>query len=227
VGAARRLVTGFWRVDGQRRRTYNRGMIQLYHAPFTRADRPLWMLLEMGIPFELVKVDIGKEIAPDSPYLAIHPHAAVPVLVDRDVRIIESGAICAYLADKHLEKALAPQPNTPSRPQFYQWMFYCVATLEPPAYELVLQRKLLPEKLRSRSRLKDALERFHESAKFVDRSLDECSFILGETFTAADVMLGTTLLWNKSLLEGYRNLDNYVKRLSSRPALKRLRERYK
>ena len=200
-------------------------MIKLYHAPWTRADRPLWMLEDLEIPFELIPVDIGQE-APQS-YLEIHPHGAVPALVDGHHVIIESAAICTYLADKHAEKALSPPPNTPSRPQFYQWMFYCASTLEPPAYDIVLHRKLLPENLRSKSRLKEATERFHESAKFIERTLDDRSYILGETFTAADILLGSTLMWNKSLLEDYSNVSLYVKRLSSRPALKRTRARFK
>jgi glutathione S-transferase len=202
-------------------------MIQLYHYPSTRADRPLWMLEEMEIPFEVIRVDLAVAANEDPHYLEIHPHGRVPAMVDGELILIESGAICTYLADTYLEKALAPPPGTPSRPHFYQWMFYCVATLDPPAYEIVLQRKLLPEKMRSQSRLKEAENKFAEAAAFLDHTLSDRAYILGETFTAADIMLGMTLMWNKSLLAPYRNLEGYVKRLAARPALKRMREKYR
>ena len=80
--------------------------MKLYYTPRTRSSRPRWMLEELEIPYELVRVDLsaGEHRKPE--YLAINPYGAVPALVDGEVKLFESAAICAYLADKHPDRGL-------------------------------------------------------------------------------------------------------------------------
>jgi glutathione S-transferase len=87
--------------------------MKLYYMPTTRAVRPRWLLEEMGIAYELVRVKITMTKQPE--YRELHPHRKVPVLVDGEVTIFESAAICAYLADKHLEMGFAPALDSPER----------------------------------------------------------------------------------------------------------------
>ena len=75
-------------------------MLKLYHSAQSRSTRPRWLLEEIGAPFELVRVDSASRSTRRRQYLQIHPHGAVPALVDGDLALIESAAICAYLADK-------------------------------------------------------------------------------------------------------------------------------
>jgi glutathione S-transferase len=85
--------------------------MKLYFAPRTRAVRPRWLLEELGVPYELVKLDPSKQENKTPAFLALHPFGEIPVLVDGDVTLFESAAICLYLADRFPEKNLAPPPT--------------------------------------------------------------------------------------------------------------------
>ena len=87
--------------------------MKLYHFPSTRSFRPRWLLEEMEVAYDLIKVT--PEMSKSSEYLKLHPHSKVPVLVDNDITIFESAAICTYLADKYINKKFAPPINSPMR----------------------------------------------------------------------------------------------------------------
>src|SRR5512147_361256 len=119
--------------------------MKLYYIATTRAVRPRWLLEEMGVPYELIYVTMAMTQQPE--YRQLHPHGKVPVLVDGDVTIFESAAICAYLADKYPEKGLALLPGTSARGYYYQWLFYASLTLEPPVEQFMFHvLPNLPEK---------------------------------------------------------------------------------
>lgn len=85
--------------------------MKLYYIPTTRAVRPRWLLEEIGIGYELIYVTM--EMTQQQEYRQLHPHGKVPVLVDEEIIIFESAAICAYLADKYPEKGFAPPWENP------------------------------------------------------------------------------------------------------------------
>ena len=178
---------------------------------------------EIGAPFELVSLDMSKSEHKAPEYMKIHPHGAVPAFVDGDLTMFESAAICAYLADKFPEKQLAPAVGTPARGLYYQWMVYSMATLEPPVLQVFLNTVMLPEEQRSAAADAEGRQKFAEVARVLEQALTGKSFILGERFSAADVMLGSTLSWAQfmGLLEGHPELQAYVGRLSERPAFQR------
>ena len=89
----------------------------------------------MGLAYELIQVTMVMTQKPE--YHQIHPHGKAPVLVDGDVTIFESAAICAYLVDKYPEKGFAPLPLTSARGYYYQWLFYSPLTLEPPVEQFM------------------------------------------------------------------------------------------
>ena len=102
--------------------------------PMTRATRPRWLLEELGAPYELEIVDVykGEGKRPED-LLETHPHGAVPALTDGDLTLIESSAICLYLADQHAAGGLAPPLGSAERGRYYQSMVsHSVATAEPP-----------------------------------------------------------------------------------------------
>src|SRR5262245_13357522 len=123
--------------------------MKLYYAPKTRATRCRWLLEEMGVPYELVQLDLSKGGHKPPGYLEANPHGAVPALTDGDLTMIESSAICMYLVDKFPEKKMAPPPGTPERGRFYQWMVYAVATVEPPVLDYAMNTGGLPDEQRS------------------------------------------------------------------------------
>jgi glutathione S-transferase len=195
-------------------------MIKLYHSRQSRSVRPRWLLEEIGAPYELVTLDMQKGEHKTPAYMKVHPHGAVPALVDGDLQLFESAAICAYLADKFPEKRLAPPVGTPARGLYYQWMVYAIATLEPPVIDVFMQTAMLPEAERSPAVLAAARKKFGDVANVLEQALGTRPFLLGEQFTAVDVMIGSTLAWAQmlGLLEGKKTLQEYVQRLSERPA---------
>jgi glutathione S-transferase len=200
--------------------------MKLYHAPRSRSVRPRWLLEEIGTPYELVTLDLAKGEHKTAAHLAVHPHGAVPALVDGDVQLFESAAICAYLADKFPDARLAPPTGTPARGLYYQWLVYAIATLEPPVLQVFLNTIRLPEAERSAAAAEQGRTRFAEVAAVLERALASKPFLLGDRFTAADVMIGSTLVWAQAfgLLEGHQTLQDYVARLSARPAFQRAQQ---
>ena len=197
--------------------------MKLYHSPHSRSVRPRWLLEEIGAPYDLVSLDMTKNEHKAPNYMKIHPHGAVPALVDGDLALFESAAICAYLADKFPEKQLAPAVGTPARGLYYQWMIYSMATLEPPVLQVFMHTVMLPEAQRSAAAATEGRQKFGEVARVLEQALTGRPFILGERFSAADVMIGSTLSWAQfvGLLEGHSELEAYVRRLSERPAFQR------
>jgi glutathione S-transferase len=199
--------------------------MKLYYIPTTRAVRPRWLLEEIGVPYELIRVTMAMSCQPE--YRQLHPHGKVPVLVDGDVIIHESAAICAYLADKYPAKGFAPSPATPARAYYYQWLFYAPLTLERPVEEYMfhvltnLPEKLLPQKERTKVSPEEALEWFAQVCQPLNKVLKDDDYLVENRFSAADVVTGGVLLWALKLgmlLEDCP-VKAYVIKLMERPAL--------
>jgi glutathione S-transferase len=198
-------------------------MLKLYHSAQSRSTRPRWLLEEIGAPYELVRLDLSKQEHKTPQYKLIHPHGVVPALVDGDLALMESGAICAYLADKFPAARLAPAVGTPERGRYYQWMFYTIGTLEPPLIQVFLNTVSLPEAQRSASAVEEGRAKFREIAEVIASGLADKPFLLGDQFSAADVMVGSTVFWAQmlGLLNDWPVLSEYAQRISSRPAFQR------
>lgn len=197
--------------------------LKLYHSSQSRSVRPRWLLEEIGAPYELVRLDMSKQEHKTPEYKRIHPHGVVPALVDGDLALMESAAICAYLADKFPEAQMAPRIGTPERGRYYQWMVYSIATLEPPVIDIFMNTVMLPEAERSTKAVDKARTTFGEVAQVLEYNLSSKPFLLGERFSAVDVMVGSSLIWGQflGLLDGRPALAEYAQRLSTRPAYQR------
>jgi glutathione S-transferase len=197
--------------------------MKLYHSPQSRSVRPRWLLEEIGAPYELVKLDMTKGEHKTPTYMKVHPHGAVPALVDGDLQLFESAAICAYLADKFPEKRFAPPLGTSARGLYYQWMVYSMATLEPPVIQVFMHTVFLPEAERSAAVADEGRTKFADVGRVLEQGLGAKPFLLGEQFTAADVMIGSTLGWAQfmGMLDKFPGLQKYVQRLSERPAFQK------
>jgi len=196
--------------------------IKLYFAPRTRAIRPRWLLEELGVPYELVRLDLSLHENRTPAFLAVHPLGEVPALVDGDVTLFESSAICLYLADRFPEKHLAPPLGSTDRGLYLQWLLFAEVTLEPVLLELYRHAQLADEKkagvdlAAARARLKELLD-------IVDRWLDGREFVAGGSFTAADLVLASLLHLGHTLklLEDRPKLVEYVLRHARRAAVRR------
>lgn len=198
--------------------------MKLYFNKYTRATRPRHLLEELGIPYEIVPIDLSKGEHRSPAYLQIHPHGRVPALEHDGQIIIESAAICLYLADLFPEKGLAPAPGSSARGAYYQWIVYAVATLEEPVVRTFTQHRK-PEAERDEAALHDAQADFDACAAVLSAALDGKDWLLGEQFSAADVMVGSILAWSErmGLVRAWPVLQGYVARLASRPAFQAAR----
>ena len=190
--------------------------IELYYTPRTRSVRPRWLLEELATPYSLRLVDLfGGESNP------IHPLGSVPAVRIDGETLIESGAICHWLADCFPEKNLAPATTDLQRARYEQWMLFTPATLEPPAFDVLMHTQILPEEKRVEAIVPYATERYQQVLKILAKELDHDGYLLGEQFTAADIMMTTTLTWLPELLEEYPPLLAYTQRTTARPAYQR------
>ncbi|MEM9262654.1 MAG: glutathione S-transferase family protein [Pseudomonadota bacterium] len=187
----------------------------LYHCPQTRSQVAYWMNAELGMPahIEIVDLPAGRHKSPE--YLAVNPMGKLPALRHGDVIVTESAAICAYLADLLPEQGLAPQIGTPLRGAYYRWLFFAPSVIEP----MMLDRLSKTERQNTSSAGHGSPE---DVLTTIRGALSGKEYIVGDTFTAADVVLASTL--NFAMLFGAIDKEEvfstYVGRLLERPAAK-------
>ena len=187
--------------------------MKLFWAPQTRSTRAIWMLEEAGIDYEMELVDIRSPDRQDSvEFLSASPMGKVPAILDGSTGMSESAAICIYIADRYAHGTLAPAFDAPERGKFLYWTLYTPAVIEPAMSEKFNN----VEPNRGRSGWGD----FDLMIETFDKALEEREWILGEQFTAADVMLGSSAVFMRmfEMLPGSRNLDAYADRCLERPA---------
>jgi glutathione S-transferase len=192
--------------------------MKLYFAPRTRATRPRWMLEELGVPYETITLDLAAKENRKPDYLRIHPLGQVPALVDGDVTVFESIAICLYLADRFSDRGFAPPASSPLRAPYYQWLLFCASTIEPAIGRASQHGGEVTESEREKARA-----RFAEAAELLTGALGRADHLLGDRFSTVDVIVGSNLRWARQagLLETYGALSGYVDRLLARPAARR------
>jgi glutathione S-transferase len=194
--------------------------MKVFWAPQTRSTRALWMLEEAGIDYETELVDIRAEERKDSDeFLAASPMGKVPAIVDGDAAMSESAAICIYVADRYAPGSLAPTPDDPQRGKFLYWTMYTPAVIEPA----------MAEKFASiePNRTRNGWGDFDEMIRIFDEGLAGKEWIIGEQFTAADVMLGSSAVFLRmfDMLPATRNIGAYADRCMARPAFQRAQEK--
>lgn len=196
--------------------------LTLYFVPRTRSTRPRWLLEEAGATYELVRLDAAKGETRTPEYLAIHPLGKVPALVDDGVPFFESAALVMHLADKFSDKGLAPKPGTDERGHYYQWILFCMASVEPHLGRLM---KLKGETGAQEAAIEAERASAREHLAVLEKALGGREFIVGNAFTAADVVVASTLAWARVLgaLDGFAACDAYLTRCLARPASKRAR----
>jgi len=200
--------------------------MKLYFAPRTRAIRPRWLLEELGVPYELVRLDLARQENSTPAYLAVHPLGELPALVDGEVTLLESLAICLYLADRFPEKHLAPRMGSAERGPYYQWMAFAEVSLDPEVMAFYRHAQLPEEQqadAHSNEELAKHRTRLTAVLDVINGGLGDREFLVGGAFTAADVVMASILhLANTlKLLDGHPRLVEYVRRHSQRPAVRK------
>ena len=198
--------------------------IKLYGIPQSRASRCLWMLEELGVPYESVPVSfIGDAQKPD--YLKINPNGKIPALDDDGLVLFESLAINLHLARKYDGgKGLWPK-SADDQSRAVQWSIWSMTEVEPPVMKMLLNRVFLPEAQRSEAEAKAGEQGLQKPVGVLEGALRGRQYLLGDSFTVADLNAHAVLGWawsiGKMKFDGTPNVAGWLKRCGGRPALAR------
>jgi len=191
--------------------------LMLYHATPSRSSVALWMLEEIGQPYDIKLLDLSKGDQQKADYLAINPMGKVPALKHGDVIVTEVAAICAYLADAFPQAGLNIPVGELRRGPYLKWLFFAPGVLEPAVTDRAFPRKELPR----RGTL--GYGEFDTVMDVLSKAVTPGPYLMSDQFTAADVVIGANLRWGMlfKLIPERKELLDYVARVVDRPAAKR------
>jgi glutathione S-transferase len=208
-------------------------MIKLYHSPNARSLRIIWLLEEMHVDYEIVRLDSPdteqlREKLAEPAFRSISPLGLLPVIEDDDggeaKAVFESAAIMDYVFEVYGNRGLRPEKGTESWFTYNQW-FHSVETLLGPFEQVSLHLSDLPEDLRNPAIAEFFMQRCHAYYSVLEEILQNQSYIAGEFFTAADIMLAYLVLMvshSGAIGNGmYPAIEAYEARLLERPALQK------
>ena len=189
-------------------------MLTLFHAPRSRSSRLVWLIEELGADCRIEYCDIRRMMdgtgAPDprNP----HPDGKVPALIHDGSLVTESAAIALYLTDLHPEAGLGFPASSPHRGPLLTWLCWAAGEMEPAMWGKITGQT---------ERDPIALERYEAAMARILEALWTGPCLMGETFTAADVMIGASMSWGRDHLPDSPLIDDYLARIQARPAHQR------
>ena len=195
-------------------------MITLFHGPKTRSSRFIFLLEELGAPYEIKIVNIrrgdGSGARDDA---NPHPHGKTPAILDDGALVFESSAIALYLTDKFPKAGIGPVVGDPLRGPYVSWLAYYAGVMEPAFVSQFLKHEV--------PRGTAGWVNSTEVMAFINATLAKGPYLLGEKFSAVDILMGTTfaLFLGSPLLAKTDLLEAYVKRMLERPAYARAQKR--
>jgi glutathione S-transferase len=189
--------------------------LRLHYHPYSRSAGTLWALEEVGVPYELAMVDILKGEQKSPALLALNPMGKLPTLQDGDVVVSEAAAIALYLADRYASPRLAPALDDPRRGSYLRWAFFAPSVIEPAVMARAGKWEV-NEGSAGWGNTESMLAATHSAVAGKP-------FVLGDSFSMADVVLGGTLrfMFEFKMIEATPELSAYVERLDERPAYQR------
>ncbi|WP_313620973.1 glutathione S-transferase family protein [Achromobacter sp.] len=196
-------------------------MLTLYHAPRSRSFRILWLLEELGVPYDTEMVSIHGHDSTGrmrADYIDIHPHRKVPALVHDGVPVFETPAIALYLTDLFPQAELGPVVGDSQRGPYLTWLAYSTGVFEPAMVERAFKT---PHQAALGWASADEVE------QVLTRVLQTRTFFLGDRFSAVDIVLGGSLqyMMQVKIVPESPVFNAYVERLGDRPAMHRALQR--
>ena len=193
--------------------------LTFYHGPNTRSSSIRILLEELGAPYVLHSLNMKQGEHRQPAFLAINPLGKVPTLTDGDTLITEQIAIALYLTERFPEAGLAPASDDPARGSYLRWMALYAATFEPAVIDRAQQR--IPENVAM-----SPYGAYDAVIDLVETQLTPGPWLLGDRFTAADVIWGAALRWTMffKIVPERPSLRSYVDRFKARPAVIRALE---
>jgi glutathione S-transferase len=187
--------------------------LTFYHSPLTRSSAVLMLLEELGAPYELHVLNFKTGEQREPAYLAVNPLGKVPAIVHGDSLVTEIGAIFAYLPDAFPSAGLAPPIGDPLRGPYLRWLVFYGSAFEPAIIDRHMMREPPPHS-------KSAYGTYDEVMGVISAQLNKGPYLLGEPFTAADVLWGAALDWTTKfgLVPATPEIAAYVERVTARPS---------
>lgn len=191
--------------------------VTLFHSPNTRSTGALTLLEELGVPYRLHPLNMKAGEQREPAYLAINPMGKVPAILHGDALVTEQTAVFIFLADLFPQARLAPALTDPLRGPYLRWMAFYGSCFEPALVDRSQQR----ETPRAMCPYGD----YDTTIGTLLGQLEKGPYLLGDTFTAADVLWGTALTWTTmfKLVEATPVVQAYIDRINARPAVARAR----
>jgi len=193
--------------------------IVFYHNPHSRSQMVHWMLEEAGAPYRIVPIDFAKGEHKTPSFLAMNPMGKLPTIVHRGVVVTETAAIIAYIADTFPASGLAPSSGEAQRGTYYRWLFFGAGCFEPALLDQMMKRPEVERKAAV------GWGSYDEVVAALKGALAVGPWLLGDRFSAADVYVGSeirfAMMFGAPGLKGEKVFDDYVARLSARPAAQR------
>ena len=191
--------------------------LTLYHIAPSRSSVALWMLEEIGEPYDIHLLSMQRGTNREPAYLAINPMGKVPALKHGDAIITEVAAVCCYLADVFPKAGLNIPIGDPKRGPYLKWLFFGPGVLESAIMDRAYPRAGEPR------RVALGYGDFDTTMDVVARAVTPGPFLMGDKFTAADVVIGSHLRWSTmfKLIPERKEFTDYVARFVDRQAAKR------
>ncbi len=195
--------------------------MKLHHAPGSRSTRIVWLLEELGLPYDIQFHKLGDRAMRSAEYLKVHPMGRVPALEDNGVVIHESGAIVEYILTRYGAGRMLPDVKSPLYAQYLQWLHYSEGMMMPQVNVIMVETVFLPPERRNEVNVDRATKLLTRSLDAVELQLENGEEFLAGEFTGADIMTGHACIAAKRLnadMSEKPNVSAYVDRLTSRTA---------
>ncbi len=201
-------------------------MYQLYYYPGNANLAPHILLEEIGADYELVLVDRNKNEQKSPAYLKLNPAGRIPVLVDGDLVLYESAAICLHLADRHAGAGLAPALGSVERAQFYKWLMYLTNTVQAELLLYFYPERLADDAAAAAQIKAHAESRIGDMLDLIETTLaaGKGPFLLGACYRAVDPYLLMLCRWTRGMHHPARDrahLGRFLDTVMARPATQR------
>ncbi len=202
-------------------------MYKLYYYPGNANLAPHMLLEELGVAYELVLVDREKNAHQSAEYLKLNPNGRIPTLIDGDLVLYETAAICLHLVDRHPQAGMAPAVGTAERAHFYKWLVYLTNTLQAELLTYFYPERLADDVEAAAQVKKHAEARVGRMLDLIDATLGEhgASYLLGERYSAVDPYLLMLSRWTRMMHYPARereHLGRFLRGMLERPAVQRV-----
>ncbi|WP_105190530.1 glutathione S-transferase family protein [Pseudoalteromonas sp. T1lg48] len=200
-------------------------MYQLYYYPLNASMAPHFILEELKVDFELIKVDRKSNAQKSQDYLALNPVGRIPTLIDNGYPIFESPAICIHLSETHPSSNLIPETGSPNRALFFQWMMYLTNTVQAELMIYFYPQKHTKDEKGTEDIVQAQEERITEMLELLDNELEGKEYLIGDSLSACDFFLFMLSVWADEFKRpplSFKNLSIYLKKLAQRDSVVRV-----